>query len=79
MGKVIAATTTSVDGRVVGPDDRPGQGLGRGGEHLHYWVMGGPWTYEDDGHDTDGMQASTASSSRRYRRPRGGGRGPHDI
>ena len=56
MGKVIAAITTSVDGRVVGPDDRPGQGLGRGGERLHYWVMGGPWTYEDDGHDADGME-----------------------
>lgn len=54
MGKVIATITTSVDGYVVGPDDRPGQGLGLGGERLHYWVMGGPWTY-GGGHDTDGM------------------------
>ncbi len=50
MGKVIASITTSVDGYVTGPDDRAGQGLGRGGERLHYWVMGGPWTY-DGGHD----------------------------
>ncbi|GAB3250995.1 dihydrofolate reductase family protein [Nocardioides dilutus] len=50
MGKVIASITTSVDGYVTGPDDHPGQGLGRGGERLHYWVMGGPWTYEG-GHD----------------------------
>jgi dihydrofolate reductase len=50
MGKVIATITTSVDGYVTGPDDRPGQGLGRGGERLHHWVMGGPWTYEG-GHD----------------------------
>jgi hypothetical protein len=28
MNKVIAAITTSLDGYVVGPDDRPGQGLG---------------------------------------------------
>jgi len=56
MGKVIAAITTSVDGYVTGPDDGPGNGLGTGGERLHYWVMGGPWTYADDGHDTDGMQ-----------------------
>jgi dihydrofolate reductase len=50
MGKVIAAITTSVDGYVTGPDDGPELGLGRGGERLHYWVMGGPWTYEG-GHD----------------------------
>ncbi|RZS79979.1 dihydrofolate reductase [Motilibacter rhizosphaerae] len=50
MGKVLASITTSVDGRVTGPDDGPGLGLGRGGERLHYWVMGGPWTYEG-GHD----------------------------
>ena len=50
MSTVIASITTSVDGYVTGPDDRPGQGLGRGGERLHHWVMGGPWTYEG-GHD----------------------------
>ena len=45
MGKVIAGITVSVDGYVTGPGDRPGQGLGVGGERLHHWVMGGPWTY----------------------------------
>lgn len=50
MGKVVASITTSVDGYVTGPDDGPGQGLGRGGERLHYWVMGGPWTYDGE-HD----------------------------
>ena len=50
MGKVIASITTSVDGYVTGPDDGPEYGLGRGGERLHDWVMGGPWTYEG-GHD----------------------------
>ena len=50
MGRVIASITASVDGYVTGPDDGPGQGLGRGGERLHYWVMGGPWTY-DGGHE----------------------------
>jgi dihydrofolate reductase len=48
MGKVVAAITTSVDGYVTGPDDGPGNGLGTGGERLHYWVMGGPWTYESE-------------------------------
>ena len=48
MGKVIASITTSVDGYVTGPDDGPECGLGVGGERLHYWVMGGPWTYESE-------------------------------
>lgn len=50
MGKVIASITTSVDGYVTGPDDGPELGLGRGGERLHYWVMGGPWSYESSHH-----------------------------
>src|SRR5918993_919590 len=58
MGKVIAAITTSVDGYIVGPQDGPEYGLGIGGERLHYWVMGGPWTYADDGRDTDGMRGA---------------------
>jgi dihydrofolate reductase len=48
MTKVIAGITTSVDGYVAGPDDVPGRGLGEGGEQLHYWVFGGPWTYESE-------------------------------
>jgi dihydrofolate reductase len=50
MSKVFASITQSVDGYITGPDDGPQFGLGRGGERLHYWVMGGPWTY-DGGHD----------------------------
>ena len=46
--KIIASITQSVDGYVTGPDDGPGLGLGRGGERLHYWVFGGPWTYDDE-------------------------------
>jgi dihydrofolate reductase len=46
MAQVIAAITTSVDGYITGPDDGPGNGLGDGGERLHYWVFGGPWSYD---------------------------------
>jgi dihydrofolate reductase len=46
MSKVFAGITMSLDGYVTGPNDRPGAGLGEGGERLHYWVFGGPWTYE---------------------------------
>ena len=59
MPKVIAAITTSVDGYVTGPDDGPGKGLGDGGERLHYWVFGGPWSYEHESKgEADGVDAS---------------------
>ena len=45
MTKVLAGITTSVDGYIAGPDDGPGKGLGEGGERLHHWVFGGPWSY----------------------------------
>jgi dihydrofolate reductase len=51
---VIASISVSVDGYVTGPDDRAGQGLGVGGERLHHWVFGGPWTY-DSGRDVGQM------------------------
>lgn len=43
--EVIAGITMSIDGFITGPNDGPGRGLGDGGERLHYWVFGGPWTY----------------------------------
>jgi dihydrofolate reductase len=48
MTKVLAAITMSVDGYITGPDDGPGKGLGEGGERLHYWVFGGPWSYAEE-------------------------------
>ena len=48
MAKVVAGITTSIDGYVAGPNDGPGKGLGKGGERLHYWVFGGPWTYDEE-------------------------------
>ena len=48
MGDVLAGITTSVDGYIAGPDDGPGRGLGMGGERLHYWVFGGPWSYDEE-------------------------------
>jgi dihydrofolate reductase len=46
MTKVLAGITTSVDGYIAGPDDGPAKGLGEDGERLHYWVFGGPWSYD---------------------------------
>jgi hypothetical protein len=50
MTKVIAGVTTSLDGYITGLHDEPGRGLGDGGERLHYWVFGGPWSYEVKAH-----------------------------
>ena len=46
MTEIAAGITVSVDGYIAGPNDGPGRGLGDGGERLHYWVFGGPWTYD---------------------------------
>jgi hypothetical protein len=48
MGRVISGITTSLDGYITGPNDGPGRGLGEGGERLHYWVFGGPWSYAEE-------------------------------
>jgi dihydrofolate reductase len=48
VSKVAAGITTSLDGYITGPNDGPGRGLGEGGERLHYWVFGGPWTYDEE-------------------------------
>jgi dihydrofolate reductase len=48
MTKVAAGITTSLDGYITGPNDGPGRGLGEGGERLHYWVFGGPWSYAEE-------------------------------
>lgn len=47
MSKITASITISLDGRIAGPGDGPAQGLGEGGERLHHWVFGGPWTHEE--------------------------------
>ena len=39
MGTVAFSISMSLDGYVAGPDDNPEQGLGRGGEVLHQWVL----------------------------------------
>lgn len=66
MTKIGAAITMSVDGYITGPNDGPGKGLGEGGERLHHWVFGGPWTYENEpqggpaGEDAEYLAAMTA-------------------
>jgi dihydrofolate reductase len=45
---MAAGITMSLDGYIAGPNDGPGRGLGDGGERLHYWVFGGPWSYEEE-------------------------------
>jgi len=60
MTRVTAAITISLDGYVTGPNDGPGRGLGEGGERLHSWVFGGPWSYED------GPKGEATGADKRY-------------
>ena len=48
MTEILAGITTSLDGYITGPNDGPTRGLGEGGERLHFWVFGGPWSYDRD-------------------------------
>ena len=48
MTKINAGITISLDGYIVGPNDGSGLGLGEGGERLHYWEFGGPWTSAEE-------------------------------
>jgi dihydrofolate reductase len=59
MTKVLAGITISLDRYVTGPNDVPGARLGEGGERLHYWVFGGPWSY-------DGERGSPAAVDQQY-------------
>jgi dihydrofolate reductase len=59
MARVFSGITMSLDGYVTGPDDRLGAGLGEGGERLHEWVFGGPWTY-------DGPRGTPAAVDQEY-------------
>lgn len=47
MAKVVVDISMSLDGFVAGPHDGLARGLGEGGEPIHNWIMGGPWTYRD--------------------------------
>jgi dihydrofolate reductase len=38
MSRSVLYMSMSLDGFIAGPDDRPDQGLGRGGEVLHDWL-----------------------------------------
>ena len=57
MGKVVLDITMSLDGYVAAPNDGVGAGLGVGGERLHNWVFGGPWSYDEQTGSPTGVDA----------------------
>jgi dihydrofolate reductase len=65
---VLSGITTSIDGYITGPNDGPGKGLGEGGERLHYWVFGGPWSYDSEpggeprGEDAEWLNETSAKA-----------------
>src|SRR4029078_1775116 len=80
MTKVTAAIKTSCAGYVAGRNDGPGNGLGDGGERLHYWVFGGPWTYaEEPRGEATGEDAVWISEMLRKMGGARGGRGTQEA
>jgi dihydrofolate reductase len=69
MGQVVLDITMSLDGFVTAPGDGPAAGLGENGEVLHYWVFGGPWTYEHEremrptGVDKEALEGATTGGA----------------
>ena len=51
MGKVAMGLTMSLDGFIAGPNDGPGQPLGKGGMRLFEWYSSGDTDYEMPGTD----------------------------
>lgn len=56
MTRIIADISFSLDGLVTGPDPRPDNGLGTGGEALHTWA------FSDDPDDRRLLRESTSRS-----------------
>jgi hypothetical protein len=56
MTRIIADISVSLDGFVTGPDPRPDNGLGTGGEALHTWA------FSDDPDDRLYLHEGTARS-----------------
>jgi dihydrofolate reductase len=44
MSSTVLDMSMSLDGFVAGPNERPDNGLGDGGERLHEWIFSGPPT-----------------------------------
>lgn len=42
MSRTVLYMSMSLDGFVAGPNERPDNGLGDGGERLHEWIFEGP-------------------------------------
>jgi dihydrofolate reductase len=53
MGKVLMEMTMSLDGYVTGPDVRPEEPMGDGGERLHEWMFPGKSAADTERYQTD--------------------------
>jgi len=47
MSATVLYMSISLDGFIAGPNERPDNGLGDGGERLHHWVLPGGGGVED--------------------------------
>jgi dihydrofolate reductase len=68
MTRLVCEISMSLDGFIAGPNDRPGNGLGDGGERLHQWIVGlASWREQhgmeggESGADSDVIEESVAN------------------
>jgi dihydrofolate reductase len=85
MGKVSFDISVSLDGFVAGPNMRPDEGLGDGGEQLHEWVVGTKAFKEahgdsggEEGPDSDVMEELIGAGAHVMGRRMFGGEGDWD-
>lgn len=79
MGKVIADMSMSLDGFIAGPNDRPENPLGAGGEQIHEWVFELASWREGQGLDGGGIQPGLRNRRGDIRKCGGRGDGPANV
>ena len=78
MGKVVIDMSMSLDGFIAGPNDVPGDGLGRDGMRLHSWMFDDPTVFDRIYGDLVSETGAVIIGRRTYDNsvPEWGGKGP---
>lgn len=69
MTRLVFSISTSLDGFITGPEPRPDQALGRGGERLHDWAYDLRSFRERHGRQGGDEGPTPTSSSRPWTEP----------
>jgi dihydrofolate reductase len=76
MSATVLYMSMSLDGFIAGPNERPDNGLGDGGERLHEWVLGGADDHKDTAGRVGGVTGAVVCGRGTFE-PAGGWDGDH--